>query len=289
MSSTATTTALDPLMGSLREYRDPRGIDLLGRTAEFLHWQELRRCNGYWPYSRSTEAAPLAICAAKDDSGRPVRGVNFASQDYLSLASHPEIKLAATEAIGEYGVHSAGSAAFLGNTKYSIALEQKIGEFLQMEHVVLFPTGWAAGYGVIKGLLRPNDHIVMDGLAHACLQDGAAAATSNVYLHRHLDATSARRWLSRIRARDSENAILVVTEGLFSMDSDTPDLAAFQALCREYQATLMVDVAHDLGCIGDDGRGHIGLQKLLGSIDLVMGSFSKTFASNGGFVACKSR
>ena len=289
MSSTATATALDPLMGSLREYRDPRGIDLLGRTAEFLRWQDLRRSNGYWPYSRSTEAAPLAICAPKDDSGRPVRGVNFASQDYLSLASHPEIKRAATEAIAEYGVHSAGSAAFLGNTKYSIALEQKIGEFLQMEHVVLFPTGWAAGYGVIKGLVRPTDHIVMDGLAHACLQDGAAAATSNVYLHRHLDATSARRWLSRIRARDTENAILVVTEGLFSMDSDTPDLAAFQALCHEYQATLMVDVAHDLGCIGDDGRGHIGLQKMLGAIDLVMGSFSKTFASNGGFVACKSR
>ena len=289
MSSTAATTVLDPLMGSLREYRDPRGIDLLGRTAEFLRWQDLRRGNGYWPYSRSTEAAPLAICAAKDDSGRPVRGVNFASQDYLSLASHPEIKLAATEAIAEYGVHSAGSAAFLGNTKYSIALEKKIGEFLQMEHVVLFPTGWAAGYGVIKGLVRPNDHIVMDGLAHACLQDGAAAATSNVYLHRHLDATSARRWLSRIRARDTENAILVVTEGLFSMDSDTPDLATFQALCHEYQATLMVDVAHDLGCIRDDGCGHIGLQKMLGSIDLVMGSFSKTFASNGGFVACQSR
>jgi len=156
MSSTATTTVLDPLMGSLREYRDPRGIDLLGRTAEFLRWQDLRRCNGYWPYSRSTQAAPLAFCAAQDDSGRPVRGVNFASQDYLSLASHPEIKLAATEAIAEYGVHSAGSAAFLGNTKYSIALEQKIGEFLQMEHVVLFPTGWAAGYGVIKGWCGPT-------------------------------------------------------------------------------------------------------------------------------------
>jgi len=80
-----------------------------------------------------------------------------------------------------------------------------------------------------------------------------------------------------------------VTESLFSMDSDTPDIAAFQALAHEFGATLMVDVAHDLGCIGEDGRGHIGVQGMLGSVDLVMGSFSKTFASNGGFVASRSR
>ena len=73
------------------------------------------------------------------------------------------------------------------------------------------------------------------------------------------------------------------------MDSDTPDLAALQALCHEFKATLVVDVAHDLGCLGDDGRGHIGIQNMLGKIDIVMGSFSKTFGSNGGFVACNSR
>src|SRR5258707_14259871 len=79
--------------------------------------------------------------------------------------------------------------------------------------------------------------------------------------------------------------MLVVTEGLFSMDSDTPNLAGLQALCHEFNATLVVDVAHDLGCLGDDGRGHIGIQNMLGKIDIVMGSFSKTFASNGGVVA----
>jgi 7-keto-8-aminopelargonate synthetase-like enzyme len=130
---------------------------------------------------------------------------------------------------------------------------------------------------------------VIDSLAHACLQDGAAAATRNVYLFRHLDSDGARRWVRDIRAKDSRNGILVVTEGLFSMDSDTPDIAALAELCREYDATLMVDVAHDLGCLGADGRGHIGLQGMLGKVDIVMGSFSKTFASNGGFVATRSR
>jgi Aminotransferase class I and II len=88
-----------------------------------------------------------------------------------------------------------------------------------------------------------------------------------------------RKILTKIRAKDKENGILVVTEGLFSMDSDTPDLAALQALCHEFNATLVVDVAHDLGCLGEDGRGHIGMQNMLGKVDVVMGSFSKTFAS----------
>jgi glycine C-acetyltransferase len=279
---------VEALSGSLREFRDPRGVDLFARVEDFFRWQDVRRRHGYWPYSKSIEDAPQPFCAARDDAGRSFHGVNFASQDYLSLASHPAIKEAAVRAVGEYGVHSAGSAAFLGNTRYSIALQRSIADFLEVEHAILYPTGWAAGYGVIKGLVRPDDHIVMDGLAHACLQDGAAAATRNVHLHGHLNLQSVRRHLVRIRARDAANAILVITEGLFSMDSDTPDIAALQDLCREYDARLMVDVAHDLGCIGKAGRGHIGLQNMLGKVDIVMGSFSKTFASNGGFVAVNS-
>jgi 7-keto-8-aminopelargonate synthetase-like enzyme len=277
------------LRGSLREYRVVEGSDLLKRIEGFYRWQEMRRTEGFWPYSRSTNAGPRSECAIADDAGRKAEGVNFGSQDYLSLSTHPAIKQAAHDAIDRYGVHSAGSAAFMGNTDHSIALEKKISEFLHMERTVLYPTGYAAGAGAIKGLVRSSDHIVIDSLAHACLQDGAASATRNVYLFRHLDVGSARRWLSEIRAKDTTNGILVVTESLFSMDSDTPDIAALQDLCHEYNATLMVDVAHDLGCLGEDGRGHIGMQNMLGKVDIVMGSFSKTFGSNGGFVACGSR
>jgi glycine C-acetyltransferase len=288
MQRESSVPPLETLTGSLREFRDPRGADLLGRVNDFYRWQDLRRRHGLWPYSKSTEEAPRPTCSAKDDAGRGYRGVNFASQDYLSLASHPLIKEAAKAAIDEYGVHSAGSAAFLGNTRYSLALERMISTFLRQEHTVLYPTGWAAGYGVIRALIRPEDHVVIDGLAHNCLQDGAIAATRNIHLHGHLNLQSVRRHLNRIRARDKDNGILVITEGLFSMDSDTPDIAAMQDLCREYGATLLVDVAHDLGNIGEDGTGHIGLQNMLGKVDIVMGSFSKTFASNGGFVTCNS-
>ena len=277
------------LSSSMRDFRVPGGADLLGRTEGFFRWQDLRRQNGLWPFARATEDGPKTVCAAQDDRGNRMRGVNFASQDYLSLSSHPDIMTTAIETIARCGVHSAGSAALVGNTSHSVALERKISEFVNMDHVVLYPTGWGAGFGVVKGLVRSADHVVMDMLAHSCLQEGAHAATQNIHLFRHLDNEYCRNLLTKIRAKDRDNGILVITEGLFSMDSDTPDLAALQALCDEFNATLVVDVAHDLGALGEDGRGHIGIQNMLGKVDVVMGSFSKTFASNGGFVACKSR
>ena len=279
----------DGLSGSARDFRVPGGPDLLTRGDAFHRWQDGRRRNGVWPYSRATETGPATACNAYDDAGRPQRGVNFASQDYLSLSSHPEIAAVATETISKFGVHSAGSAVLLGNTSISVALERHIADFLSMEEAILYPTGWAAGYGVIRGLIRSADHVVLDSLAHTCLQEGANAATRNISVFRHLDLDHCRSKLRSIRAKDAENGVLVVTEGLFSMDSDTPDIIALQELCREYGATLLVDVAHDLGCLGNDGRGHIGIQGMLGKVDLVMGSFSKTFASNGGFVATNSR
>jgi glycine C-acetyltransferase len=277
------------MTGSMRDFRVPGGADLLKRTEGFFNWQDLRRKNGLWPFSRATEDGPGTTCRAMDDSGNKMRGVNFASQDYLSLSQHSGVKATAKETIERCGVHSAGSPALVGNTSHSVALERKIANFLKMEEVVLYPTGWAAGFGVIKGLVRSADHVVMDMLSHSCLQEGAHAATTNIHLFRHLDSEYCRNILTKIRSKDKENGILVVTEGLFSMDSDTPDLGALQSLCHEFNATLVVDVAHDLGCLGDDGRGHLGVQNMLGKVDLVMGSFSKTFASNGGFVACKSR
>ncbi|MDX6710602.1 MAG: hypothetical protein QOH96_1618, partial [Blastocatellia bacterium] len=177
-----TTNAYIPpaaLSGSMRDFRVPGGADLLGRTEGFFKWQNLRRQNGLWPFSRATEDGPNTVCWAQDDSGNKMRGVNFASQDYLSLSSHSGIKATAKETIERCGVHSAGSPALVGNTSYSVALERKIADFLKMEEAVLYPTGWAAGFGVIKGLVRSADHVVMDMLSHSCLQEGANAATNN--------------------------------------------------------------------------------------------------------------
>lgn len=278
----------EALQGSLREYRVLPGTDLLGRVDPFYRWQNMRREFDLWPYAKSTATAPKTVCTAMSDTGKAISGVNFASQDYLSLASHPHVKEAAMRAIGEYGVHSAGSAALLGNTKHSLELERVISQFMHGRQTVLYPTGWSAGFAAVQGFVRPDDHVVMDVLAHSCLQEGARAATQNIHYHGHLNVHALERRLQKIRAADTANGILVVTESLFSMHSDTPDVRALRMVCDEYDATLLVDCAHDLGCIGDDGLGHLGLQNMLDDVDIVVGSFSKTFAANGGFVGVKT-
>src|SRR5262249_5302666 len=175
-----------------------------------------------------------------------------------------------------------------GNSSLSLRLQASLAELVGLPHIVLFPTGWAAGYGVITALIRGKDHVILDQYAHNCCVQGAMAATQNVHRARHLSTDAFVRQLRRIRATDTENAILVVTEGIFSMDGDSPDLQTLQDACREYEATLLVDVAHDLGAVGPGGTGALGLQGLIGKVDLVIGSFSKVFASNGGFVATSS-
>ena len=282
-------TDFQALSGSMKDFRHLAGSNVLDRVTAFYEWQEARRAIGVWPLGRSTEQGAFSRCTARTDDGALFTGVNFASQDYLSLNSHPAILETAIQAMRDYGVHSAGSPALVGNTSLSLALEDKIAEFLGYDHVALFPTGWAAGFGVIKGLVRQKDHVVMDALSHACLQEGAQAATRNIHLFRHNLIDHAREKLAAIRAQDAENGILIVTESLFSMDSDTPDIRALQDLANEFGATLLVDVAHDLGNLGPTGRGHIEMQNMLGQVDVVMGSFSKTFASNGGFVAARGR
>jgi 7-keto-8-aminopelargonate synthetase-like enzyme len=276
------------LTGSMFDYARPSGPDLLKRTGDFEEWRSRRSEYGVWPFSRVLRSAPGPDMEIADEQGHSRDGVSLACQDYLGLTRHPAIKEAAIKALHDLGPHSAGSPALAGNTLLSLELERELREALGYEHLVLFPTGWAAGYAGISGLVRPQDYVVMDQLSHACLHQGAFAATRNVRRHAHLDFDSVGTLLKEIRAEDTRNGIMVITEGLFSMDSDIPDIGKLQDTCREYNATLMVDVAHDFGSMGPRGGGSLGLQNLLGKVDLVMGSFSKTFSSNGGFIATKT-
>jgi glycine C-acetyltransferase len=264
---------------------EPSGAHLTARTRALGEWVSQRASLSTWPYARALDRAPSTTTRIQSQNGRTVEGFNFGSQDYLGLAAHPSIREAAIRALEEYGPHAAASPMLQGNTSLSRRLEREIGELVNADHVLLYPTGWAAGFGAIVGLVRASDHVVIDQLAHACLMQGARAATPNVRMYHHNNVNDVRRKLRRIREKDTTNAILVVSEGLFSMDSDSPDISALQDACKEYNAVLMMDVAHDLGAQGPGGAGQIGVQNMLGKVDLVMGSFSKTFSSNGGFVA----
>jgi glycine C-acetyltransferase len=273
----------------LGNFANPKGSHLLDRTAPLGEWLDRRAELNTWPYARTLMARPTTETVLESQNARRVAGMNFGSQDYLGLTTHPEVLEAARRALDTYGPHAAASPMLQGNTVPGRQLERALGEALQTEHVLLFPTGWAAGFGAITGLVRPTDSIVIDQLSHACLMQGARAATQNLYLFRHNDVDALRHRLTKIRAKDSENAILVVSEGLFSMDSDSPRIEEMQQVCREFGAVLMMDVAHDFGATGPHGTGQIGIQQMLGRVDIVMGSFSKTLATNGGFVATRSR
>jgi 7-keto-8-aminopelargonate synthetase-like enzyme len=272
---------------TLADFRKISGVTLNERLGDYHRWQSARRTDGSWAYDKTLNSAPLPNSSMVDGCGRDIKGPNYCSQDYLSLARHDAIREAAVSALNDFGVHSAGSTALLGNTLISRRLEAELADFLGYEHVLLFPTGWAAGYGVVKGLVRPDDWVVMDALSHACLQEGARGATPNVASVPHLDNDAFESRLARIRARRPRSFILAVTESVFSMDSDMPDFQRFLDICRRYEAVSLVDVAHDLGCLGPSGLGQLKVQNVVGCPDLLIGSFSKTFASNGGFVAMK--
>jgi 7-keto-8-aminopelargonate synthetase-like enzyme len=276
------------LEGSFADFVRLSGKSLERRTQHYHDWRKKRVEHGVWSFSTQLQSAPGPEATVLDAAGTERTGVNFASYDYLGLSTHAEVRSAAIDAINQYGLQVAGAPILQGNSPLSVRLQHALAGMLALEHVALFPTGWAAGFGVITALIRPKDHVVLDQYAHNCCVQGATAATHNVHRVRHLSTDAFVRQLRRIRATDTENAILVVTEGIFSMNGDSPDLAALQNACHDYEATLLVDTAHDLGAVGPGGTGAVGLQGLLGNVDLVIGSFSKVFGANGGFAATSS-
>jgi len=277
------------LAGSALDFGDLEGEDLLRRFDAPHDWCEERLARGYDPYQKSLDGSVSTRVRARLRDGTSLSGVNLASQDYLSLANCSRVRAAAVAAIQSEGVHSAGSAALMGLTASANSLERELAAFTGYQDCTLFPIAWAAGYGVITALVRPHDHVVIDVLAHACLQEGARSATPNVHKFSHLNLSAVERCVRRIRKESPHAGILVVTETLFSMDSDSPQLAQLQALCRRHNATLLVDCAHDLGAWGQSGRGVLEEQGLVGGVDLLMGSFSKVFGSTGGFVCSNSK
>lgn len=285
LASLARGAEISALAGSTLDFLSSHGPDLRSKAKAFRGWQRARINAGLFGYAKALASAPRPRTSMQLDDGRTVEGINFSSQDYLSLAGHPRVRAAAHEAIERLGVHSAGSSALAGNVVDGFALEKEIASFVGHRHALLFPTGWAAGFGVIRGLVREGDAVIMDALAHSCLQEGAAAATKHVYKFRHLDTDHVAELVKRIRAANSQTGVLIVTESLFSMDSDSPNLRQLQRVCCEHDALLVVDVAHDLGSMGETGRGWLEAQDMVGKVDVLIGSFSKTFASNGGFVS----
>jgi 8-amino-7-oxononanoate synthase len=250
--------------------------DVFDKCAEY-QFANLVREAGVYPYYRVLSSAqdPEVVI-----DGRKV--VMLGSNNYLGLANHPDVKAAAARALERFGTGCAGSRLLNGTLEVHVELEERLADFTRREAALTFATGFQVNLGVLSCLLSRHDQVFLDGLDHACIIDGARLGFAKAFKYRHNDMADLAR---KLAAAPAGRGRLIVVDGVFSMEGDLADLPAIVRLKREHGARLMVDDAHGLGVLGEHGRGtaeHFGVEA---DVDLVMGTFSKSLATVGGFVA----
>lgn len=204
------------------------------------------------------------------------------SNNYLGLINHPRVMKAAKEAVDRYGVATCGSRFLNGTLDIHIELEKKLAEFMKKEAALAFSTGFQTNQGIISTLIGKGDSVITDKLVHASIIDACRLTYGRVYRFRHNDMADLEKVLSSL---DKDAGKMVVVDGVFSMEGDLVNLPKVVELSKKYSAKIMVDDAHGIGVMGKSGRGtseHFGVEN---DVDLVMGTFSKSIASLGGFVA----
>lgn len=206
----------------------------------------------------------------------------FGSNAYLGLTNHPKVKEAAIEAVKKYGTGCAGSRFLNGTLDLHIQLEKRLAEFVGKEDAIVYSTGFQVNLGVVSCLTGREDYILWDELDHASIIEGHRLSFSTKLKYKHNDMESLEKQLQKC---EPDKVKLIVTDGVFSMEGDVAKLPEIVTLAKKYNASIMVDEAHGIGVFGKQGRGtcdHFGVAK---DVDLIMGTFSKSFASIGGFIA----
>lgn len=206
----------------------------------------------------------------------------FGSNSYLGLTNHPKIKEAAKIAIDKYGTGCAGSPFLNGTLDIHIQLQDELAEFLGKDGVLLFSAGFQANSGTIPCVAGRKDYLIYDELDHASIMEGKLITFATTLKYKHNNMEDLERQLQKLPL---EAVKLVVTDGVFSMEGDVAPIDTMVDLCNKYQATLMVDEAHGLGVFGREGRGTCDHFRMLPNVEMIMGTFSKSLASVGGFLA----
>jgi 8-amino-7-oxononanoate synthase len=234
---------------------------------------------GIYPYFRAIESDQDTEVII---SGKKV--LMFGSNAYLGLTNHPKVKEAAIAATRKYGTGMAGSRFLNGTLDIHLELERKLADFMHKDEAIVFSTGFTVNEGVLGCMTGRDDFILWDERDHASIIEGLRTSYSTKYKYRHNDMEHLERQLKRCH---QEKVKLIVVDGVFSMEGDVVDLPEIVRLAKQYNANIMVDEAHSLGVFGRkySGRGVCDHFALLGDVDLVMGTFSKSLASIGGFVA----
>lgn len=208
------------------------------------------------------------------------------SNNYLGLLAHPVVMKAAQAAVDQYGVATCGSRFLNGTLDIHVELEERLARFMKKEAALTFSTGFQTNLGIISTIAGKGDFIIADRMVHASIIDACRLSFGTVYKYKHNDMDDLEKVLSSLK---SDGGKLIVVDGVFSMEGDLANLPEIVKLAKKHSARILVDDAHGIGVMGNSGRGtaeHFGVEE---DVDLIMGTFSKSFASLGGFVAGRKK
>lgn len=251
-------------------------MDIFKKCRDFDVVEKLKKADIY-PYFHTlqTKQAPEVVMEGKDV-------IMIGSNNYLGLTSHPEVIAAGVEALEKYGSGCSGSRFLNGTLDTHVLLEKELAEFLHKEDCVTLSTGFQTNLGIISAIAGRNDYVICDKENHASIYDGCKLSYAKMLRYNHSDMADLERQLASVPETAGS---LIVTDGVFSMGGDIAKLPEIVALAKKYGARVMVDDAHGLGVLGAHGRGtaeHFGLEN---DVDIYMGTFSKSLASIGGYMA----
>ncbi len=255
-------------------------MDIFQKATDFTE-ARTARASGYYPY--------FQVIESESDSSVFIDGrelVMLGSNNYLGLTTHPHVRERAAEALATYGTSCTGSRLLNGNLDIHEELEERLARFVGKERALVFSTGFGANIGTISAIAGRHDTVVIDKDDHASIYDGCKLSYAKVERFDHRDVEALRSALERAsRNNNGDGGILVVVDGVFSMEGDIAPLPEMLPVLREYGARLMVDDAHASGVLGPGGTGTAAHFGVTDDVDLIMGTFSKSFASLGGFIA----
>lgn len=258
-------------------------MDLFTKCYEFTRADDVKK-SGLYPYFRAIEENEGPVVQIE---GRKV--VMAGSNNYLGLTAHPLVKEAAIKAVEKYGTGCSGSRYLTGTLDLHINLEERLAKFFNTESVLLFSTGYQTAQGIIPTLVQRGDYVISDKDNHACIVAGnlmAKGATAEMVRYKHNDMVDLERVISKLPENSGK---LIVSDGVFSTGGEIVNLPKLNEIAKKYDAKILIDDAHSVGVIGKGGRGTASEFNLEKEIDMTMGTFSKTFASLGGFVAGSER
>jgi len=255
-------------------------MNLLQEKLEKYNIPQQMKDKGIYPYFR-------AILSEQDCevviNGKKV--LMFGSNSYLGLTNHPKIKEASIAAVRKYGTGCAGSRFLNGTLDIHEQLEARLAKFVGKEEAIIFSTGFQVNVGVVSCLTGREDYIILDESDHASIIEGRRLSFSNCLKFKHNDMDSLEKTLKTCAP---DKIKLIVVDGVNSMEGDVAPLKEIVALAKKYNASVMVDEAHGIGVFGKNGQGVCHAMGVTDDVDLIMGTFSKSFASLGGFIACNS-